>query len=234
MIDRVGDKCCGCGACASVCPRQCIAMRANEEGFAYPDVNTNNCVECGACVKVCPVQRQDRDHVGEPLEAWGVVAQDDSLLTKSSSGGLFSLLANMILEEGGIVYGAAFSDDFTGVHHIGVERTEELFRLRGSKYVQSDLNDIYTDVRIALNAGRRVLFSGTPCQIAGLTGFLGREYDALLTIEVLCHGVPSPLLWERYVENCGKGRKVMNVSFRDKRRGWENYGLSIDYEEYAY
>lgn len=229
MIERIGNQCCGCGACASGCPKACVEMRANDEGFLYPVVDGVRCSHCGRCEKVCPVLNTQLLRKWERVEAWGATARDEALVKKSSSGGVFSLLALSVLRSGGVVYGAAFCDGFQSVRHVRIDNEADLERLRGSKYVQSDIADCYVQAREDLLSGRTVLFSGTPCQIAGLKGYLREEYEELICVDVACHGCPSPLLWKKYIDNAAGNKKVVDVCFRDKRSGWRQFGLCLKY-----
>lgn len=234
MIERISYNCCGCGACAGSCPKACIEMRANGEGFLYPVVDEDRCSHCGLCEKVCPVLNTQSLRKWERAEAWGTTARDEALVKKSSSGGVFSLLALAVLRNNGVVYGAAFEDQFQTVKHIRIDDESNLEKLRGSKYLQSDISDCYVKAREDLRNGREVLFSGTPCQIAGLRGFLRIEYEKLLCVDVACHGCPSPLLWKKYIAYVVENNKVEEVCFRDKRTGWRQYGLCVGYADGEY
>ena len=219
MID-IKEKCtcCGCGACSQVCPMHCIEMMPDKEGFLYPVVDDNSCINCGLCEKVCP-ELVDNAIDAALQDAWGVVTKNKQILLNSSSGGAFTELSLQVLEKGGCVFGASFSDDFKRVRHIMVESIEELHKLQGSKYVQSESGKCFQEVKAQLKKGREVLFSGTPCQIAGLKGYLNADYENLLLVDVICHGTPSPQLWESYL-NCiekKNTRKVRYVNFRYKK-----------------
>ena len=191
------SMCCGCAACVQRCPKQCIAMEADGEGFLYPLVDTDKCINCSLCEKVCPMLNPGEERV--PLHTYAARCTDEGIRRDSSSGGVFSVLAGEVLAGGGVVFGARFDDDW-GVVHDFCTTPKGLAAFRGSKYVQSNIGDSYLRTEAFLKEGRRVIFSGTPCQIAGLKRFLRREYDNLLAVEVACHGVPSPLVWRRYLE----------------------------------
>lgn len=224
-------NCCGCGACAQSCPKNCISMEPDSEGFLYPKVDETQCVNCGLCEKVCPILlKQKPDSI--KVAAYAAYTSNSELREKSSSGGIFSLLAQEILNRGGTVAGAAFDADFS-VRHILVETDAELDRLRGSKYVQSRMEDTYVQIRDLLKQGRPVLFTGVACQIAGLKAFLGREYENLYTVDVLCHGVPSPKVWAHYRREQAQihGTTLEEVSFRDKRKGWRHYSMALNFAE---
>jgi len=228
MIDiKSKNKCCGCGACSQICPKQCIEMKPDTEGFLYPVVNKGNCINCGLCEKRCPILNTKNEKT-EQQDAFVAFHRDEQIRLSSSSGGVFSALAENIIRHGGIVFGAAFDEDFL-VHHVGVERLEELEKLRGSKYLQSRTESVYLAAKAALEEGRPVLYSGTGCQIAGLKSFLGKDYPNLLTVDIICHGVPTPKLWRRYLTELEKkhGAPVKQVCFRQKDTGWRNYSLNL-------
>ena len=219
------NHCCGCSACAQICPKQCIAMMPDSEGFCYPKINETICVKCGLCEKVCPMLKSQ--NMQGQVHAWAAYCKEDKIRLASSSGGIFSLLAEEILEEGGVVFGAAFDGQMM-VHHVAVESVRDLERLRGSKYLQSRIENSYADVKAYLAADRKVLFSGTACQIAGLLHFLGHPHENLWTVDVLCHGVPTPALWKNYLAERKKTFKmpVRQISFRDKSQGWKKYQMA--------
>lgn len=228
---RLSQKadCCGCGACAQGCPKKCITMTPDAEGFLYPVVDTAQCVECGLCEKACPILKKEKTQRVQ-VQAFAACAADDELRQSSSSGGMFSMLAQEILSQGGAVFGAAFDENFA-VRHVMVENSTDLQRLRGSKYVQSAMGDAYQQAKAVLKQGRPVLFTGVSCQIAGLKAFLGRDYDNLWTVDILCHGVPSPGVWQRYCreQEAAHGGKLKAVSFRDKRTGWRRSSISMQF-----
>lgn len=211
----INEECCGCGACYNSCPVNAISILQDKEGFLYPIVDESICTNCGLCKKVC-------NHSGERstvIEAFAGLANDD-VRKVSSSGGVFFLLAKKILSDGGYVCGAAFSSDFKSVNHIVISSVDELPKLQSSKYLQSDTKNVYKEVKDLLNSNKVVLFSGTPCQVGGLNKFLQKKYDNLITVDVLCHGVPSPLVWKKYVEEISQGKKIIDVTFRNKKQGW--------------
>ncbi|MBR5334855.1 MAG: Coenzyme F420 hydrogenase/dehydrogenase, beta subunit C-terminal domain [Bacteroidaceae bacterium] len=227
---NICDKsmCCGCAACVQRCPKQCIAMRADSEGFFYPLVDAVRCIDCGLCEKVCPMLNPGEERV--PLHTYAARCTDEDIRRESSSGGVFSVLACEVLAGGGVVFGTRFDNEW-GVVHDFCTTPEGLAAFRGSKYVQSNIGDNYIKAEAFLKEGRRVLFSGTPCQIAGLKRFLRREYDNLLAVEVACHGVPSPLVWRRYLEERGALCNVENVIFRDKSTGWKSYSVRLSMDK---
>ena len=181
------ETCTGCTACYSICPHSAIDMRANTAGFRYPIINSTKCVGCGLCEFICPVIKPDSDNL-VPLLAFVAQAKDQRILEKSASGGIFTAIAQQFIAEGGIVVGAAY-DSNLNVCHITCSKQEELQLLSGSKYVQSELNDIFKTVKDYLREGKQVLFSGTPCQVAGLKSFLRKDYSNLLCVDFLCHSI---------------------------------------------
>lgn len=224
------QKCTGCSACAAVCPKKCITMQSDSEGFLYPLIDEAQCVDCGACKAACPVLTKSEQVEATP-EAFVAVGSDTEVRLSSSSGGVFTVLAEKILDEGGVVFGAAFDDEFKVVHKA-VEEKSELSLLRGSKYVQSEIGDSFEEVKRYLKDGRKVLFSGTPCQVAGLKSYLKTDYDNLICLDFICHGVPSPDLWKRYVEYCElkNGSKLKTASFRDKTESWGSFSMRLEFE----
>ena len=217
MIGRISkEQCTGCTACANVCPRDAISMRRDEEGFPYPAWEKEKCIHCGKCLAVCPAVRQKRRFALPPATyaAWA----EEQLRKESSSGGAFSVFAGEILSRQGSVCGAAFTPDFQVEHRL-VHETDGLGKLRRSKYVQSTLGFTFREIRRRLEAGEPVLFSGCPCQVAGLRSFLGKAYETLFTLDLICSGVTSPLAWEVYLKSQGKA--IRDISFRSKARfGW--------------
>lgn len=243
---QINDKkdCCGCGACVQRCPKQCIAMCEDEEGFLYPHVDAATCIDCSLCEKVCPVIH--RDAAREPQSVYAAKNPDEEIRRQSSSGGVFTLLAEGVIARGGVVFGARFNEAWE-VEHGYTETVEGLAAFRGSKYVQSRTGDSFRWAEAFLKTGREVLFSGTPCQVAGLRRFLRKDYPNLLTVDFICHGVPSPGVWRNYLhETCaevarqGDGKnsvsthplrvddvRIADISFRDKRLGWKKYSFSL-------
>lgn len=229
------QDCCGCTACQQICPIGCISMIPDEEGFLYPTINESACIHCDQCKAVCPILTPL--HPTGETQTYVGYAQNEEIRRHSSSGGIFTLAAQFVLKRGGVVFGAAFDDAFQ-VRHIGIESEKDLWRLRGSKYVQSSLGDTYPQARQYLTAGRWVLFSGTACQIAGLKKYLGKDYDRLLIVDVLCHGVPSPKIWKLYLDDLERKyhATATSIQFRDKTTGWKQYSMKILFDngqEYA-
>lgn len=224
------SQCCGCSACAQRCPKQCISMQMDNEGFLYPQVDISKCIDCHLCEKVCPVINQYEART--PLNVYAAKNSDDEVRHQSSSGGIFTLLAEQTIKDGGVVFGACWDKEWN-VKHDSVDNISDLYRFRSSKYLQSVIGDNYLKAEHFLKTGRKVMFTGTPCQIAGIKHFLRKEYDNLLTVEVICHSVPSPGVWQQYLTtrlNTLKWEKsdIRNISFRDKKTGWKTYSFVIE------
>jgi len=228
MLFQNREQCCGCEACVQKCPKQCISFEADEEGFLYPLINHKECIDCGLCVSVCPFHNPFEPRA--PRDAFAAINKDESVRRNSSSGGVFSLLANSVLAEGGVVFGAMF-DEYWNVVHDYIETVDELPKLRGSKYVQSRIGKCYEVAEQFLKKGRRVLFSGTPCQIASIKSFLGKDYENLITVDCICHGVPSPELWQWYLDLERKHAPIIRISFRNKDNGWKRFSFAVDYDQ---
>ena len=218
-------QCCGCTACAEVCPAHCISMSSDQEGFLYPATDTSRRLDCGLCEKVCPMDKP-LDLGNEPLACYGAQAIDQDTRSHSSSGGIFPLLAREVIRDHGVVFGARFDKDFKVIHSYA-EDEHGLTAFYGSKYAQSDIGNCYTEAETFLNNGREVLFSGTPCQIAGLNGYLRKEYPNLHTVSVVCHGAPSPLIWHDFLSYTLKRGKATAINMRSKVGGWRDYHLEI-------
>ncbi len=216
ILERKQD-CCGCHACYNACPVQAIHMEYDDEGFLYPVVTKEMCTNCGKCKAVCPILNAPIK--GALENAWACHAIDQEERLTSSSGGVFAVLAREILRSGGLVCGAIWEDDLS-VSHTTIENETDLLKLKGAKYVQSAVGDSYSAVKKHLNSGKLVLFSGTPCQVAGLKAFLGKEYDDLLTVDLICHGVPSPALWQDYLTLRGTPSQV-DMRWKDPETGQE-------------
>ena len=242
MLNTPKNICCGCGACQQACPVQCIELKPDKKGFLYPTIDKKHCIKCGKCERVCPVLHENS--INQLPQLYAAKNDDENKRIMSSSGGVFSVIAEKVLADGGIVFGTKWNDKFEAVVDWS-DSIEVISAFRGSKYVQSVIGDNYKTAEKFLKKGRFVLFSGTPCQIKGLKSYLGKEYENLLTIEVICHGVPSPLVWQKYLKSIvrpqgGDGRNTVSLSlklssvitgvnFRDKANGWKKYGFRIDY-----
>lgn len=232
MIE-IRDKklCSGCTACASICPVNCISMERDEEGFLYPVVDKSHCIGCGLCERICPILNKKKDEKIAP-KAYAAINNDLSVRMNSSSGGVFSLLADYVLDNGGVVFGASFDEKFN-VQHKYIERKEDLQKLRISKYVQSYMGNSFKKAKELLDSGRLVLFTGTGCQIGGLKSYLRKDYDNLITQDLICHGVPSPLVWEKYLEYRGDGKSFKEISFRKKSEEKKKASFYIKYSDGA-
>lgn len=251
-IVKEARLCTGCSACSQVCPKSAITMTANEEGFLYPSIDEDLCSSCGLCGRICPVNtairnadgagaKTDAKDVKKSAEAgekaishkvYACYSRDESVRSRSSSGGVFTQLALSILADGGVVFGAGFDGNYNVIHTYA-ENEKQLDNLRRSKYVQSDIANSFIEAGDFLKAGRKVLFCGTPCQIAGLKAFLTRDYTGLLlSCDLACHGVPSPKVWEmflKYLRDIYKS-DIKAVSFRDKSTGWNDSSMNVEFK----
>lgn len=238
-------ECCGCSACVQRCPKSCISLCEDDEGFLYPKIDASQCVACGICEAVCPVLNQSEPM--QPLYCYAAVNPDETIRMQSSSGGIFSMLAESIIKEGGVVFGAKWNKEWQVIHSY-TDSIAGLSEFRGSKYVQSIIGNSYKDAEYFLKSGRKVLFSGTPCQIKGLTLYLRKGYKNLITVDFICHGVPSPGVFRWYLQEeiCNysgmgsistgifkgnltlpEGVKINSINFRDKSTGWKNFSISF-------
>lgn len=228
-ISKLENKeCVSCRACEQCCPNRCISMHENVEGFLYPQVREDDCIDCGVCVLHCPVLTPLKLDWIVP-ERYAVILKDKVTLNKSSSGGLFGGIARYLIDTGGYVFGAAYDENLS-VHHLCVTKNSDLEKTQGSKYVASDTKNTYSDVKSLLLNGQIVLYGGTPCQIAGLKAYLGKEFDNLYTMDLICHGVPSTKLFSKYLSWLGKKNKgkIVYYGFRDKDiSGWSCGGKTL-------
>lgn len=249
IVDK--QNCCGCGACAQRCPQQCISMRIDQEGFLYPHVDESFCVNCGLCESVCPFLKPEAERT--PLEVFAAINRDEGVRQHSSSGGVFSLLASSVISAGGVVFGVRFDEQWNVVFDYAEDK-DKIGLFRGSKYVQANVGDAYKKCECFLKEGRKVLFSGTPCQIAGLKKYLQKEYTNLVACDLICHGVPSPKVWEKYLFSVRKRKMKKNaiwwllakvpfgssgkrlpfitgIRFRDKSNSWKRYRFVLELKE---
>lgn len=225
-----GGYCTACSSCLHSCPKHCITMQTDSEGFLYPMVNKEDCIDCGLCEKVChelhPYEQR------KPLNVYAAINKDEDIRLKSSSGGIFYLLAEKTISDGGVVFGARFDEVWQVVIDYA-ETMEGVKPFMGSKYVQARTASAFKDAEAFLKRGRKVLFSGSPCQIAGLHHYLRKEYDNLTTVDFVCHGVPSPKVWQRYLDEVVKsGKRAINdVKFRNKSNGWKRFNFVLSYNQ---
>ena len=257
MIDIQDKKdCCGCSACVQCCPKQCIKLYEDEEGFLYPKIDNSICIDCGLCERVCPVLNQAEER--KPIEVFAAKNTNEEIRKESSSGGIFTLLAEQTIDAGGVVFGVKWNEHFEAVHDY-TETKEGLVAFRGSKYVQSQVGDTFKQTEQFLRQGRQVLYSGTPCQIAALKLYLREDYENLLAVDIICHGAPSPGVFRWYLaeelqkavaqQNGDKiqfrsllpissiakadvlareqGFEIKDIRFRDKRFGWKKYSFVL-------
>ena len=229
MIDKVSIQDCAlCGACINACPVDAITLSKPYLDFCYPDIDVNRCIHCNECEKACPILgEKSKPEDGFPI-AFAARSKDDSVRMRSSSGGIFYELASYILAEGGYICGAVFDEDFH-VRHIVSNTQKDLRRMMGSKYAQSDVGYCYREIREKLDAGERVLFSGCPCQVAGLRSYLGKPYQGLLLVELICHGIPGDRMLQTYIGMREKqyGAKLKQLAFRNKAKGWHNSSVRM-------
>lgn len=243
MINIVEKKeCCGCSACVQACPKHCIELHPDEEGFLYPKFNTSVCIDCGLCERVCPILKSKDSR--KPLSVYAAINTDEKIRYESSSGGVFTALAETIIKENGVVFGAKFDKDWNVVHDY-TDTIDGLKAFRGSKYVQSTIGRCFEKVKFFLDKGTTVMFSGTPCQISGLIGYLKKDYPNLITIDIACYGVPSPRVWKDYLDeirqpdnntcnivycqNTNNTLSIEKISFRDKQTGWKRYNFVVKF-----
>lgn len=231
-MDLTNSSCCGCGACVNICNRKAIKMQANEEGFMYPVINNDVCINCELCTKVCPIIKSE-EILHAPLFSYASWNKDSRKRFESSSGGTFSVIAEKVLAMGGVVYGASWCDGLK-LKHIGVENKEDLKLLIGSKYLQSDMSFCFSEIKQKLQSNRWVCFCGTPCQVAGLKLFLRKDYEQLITIDFVCHGVPSQKIFDFFISDieARNNLKLDQYQFRNKKiNGWacnsSSSGLSV-------
>ena len=228
IIDK--SLCSGCSACSMVCPKNCISMQRDEECFKYPKIDNKLCVDCGFCEKICPIINNETVY-DEIRISYAAVNTNDEIRLGSSSGGVFYAIATAIIKNGGVVFGAKFDDEFRVIHDF-TDNIEGLSDFQGSKYVQSDIGETYIKAKQFLKEGKQVLFSGTPCQIGGLKAFLRKDYDNLICQDIICHGVPSPMVWDKYLKfrEQKAASNTKNVFFRNKNFGWKRYSVKFEFE----
>ncbi|MBV4420083.1 Coenzyme F420 hydrogenase/dehydrogenase, beta subunit C-terminal domain [Clostridium tyrobutyricum] len=221
------ENCSGCSSCANICPKKCITMQMDEEGFLYPKVNKLDCINCNLCEHSCPILNPIPEEKHNQ-KAFLIQNKDEKIRKESTSGGAFTAIASYILSRGGVVFGACFDESYV-VRHIYVEQKKNLEKFRNSKYVQSEIGDTFIKAKYFLDSGRMVCFSGTPCQIEGLKSYLGKEYRNLITVDLICRAVPSPLLWKKYLDmkKDSIGNNINKVMFRDKYYGYKYSTMTI-------
>ena len=225
------NECTGCGACSNSCKKNAIKMIMDNKGFLYPQVDKEKCINCNICKNVCPVLNNHSEE--KKIDCFACYNIDEDERNNSSSGGIFILLAKEIINNNGVVFGASFDDTFH-LKHTYTESIEGLKAFITSKYIQSEIGNSYTKVKSFLDNGRKVLFSGTPCQIEGLLKFLNKQYDGLITLDIICHGVPSPKVWHKYLEGRNMNYKPQKVNFRSKVSGWNRFSIHLKYPNGEY
>lgn len=232
-IGLIEGKCCGCGSCVNICPSNALLMSESKEGFIIPTINQEKCIGCGRCISACPYHHLKTD--GTALEVYAAVNVSDNILINSSSGGVFAELAKATLNEGGLVFGCKLGDDFKA-KQISIDSEEDLQLIMRSKYIQSDTGDSFKKVKNAIKSGQKVLYSGTPCMIAGLKSYLGKDSnnELLITVDVVCHGVSSQSLFTDYLTNMNiqLGTPVTKYTFRAKEKASNGMQWKIAYETF--
>ena len=228
------ENCSGCSSCANICPKNCITMQMDNESFLYPEVNKADCINCNLCEGSCPIINPIIEEKHEQ-KAFLIQNKDEQIRRESTSGGAFTAIAKYVLSQGGVVFGACFDENYV-VKHTYVETEEDLKKFRNSKYVQSQIGDTFSTAKNFLVNNRMVCFSGTPCQIEGLKCYIGKEYDNLITVDVVCHAVTAPLLWEKYLnmKKLAIGTNINKVIFRDKYFGYKYSTITICSDEKEY
>ena len=224
------STCCGCTACVNICPKKAITMQEDEEGFLYPKVDKKKCINCGLCEKTCPIKNK-LDSRNEICEAYAIRCKDEKVLKESTSGGFFTPIANYVIENGGVVYGVGFGKDFR-VEHKRATKKIEVAEFRGSKYVQSYLGSTFQNVKKDLLSNKLVLFSGTPCQVEGLLKYLMKKYNNLITIDLICHGTPSPKMWLYYTKELEDKykSKIKKIIIRNKTYGYHSGTMFVEFK----
>lgn len=232
MIDGLlHENCCGCTACYHICKHKAITLQPDGLGFFYPIVDKSKCVQCGLCNRVCPMLNNGQKLQKISPRCYGLKHKEIDIRLSSSSGGAFSLLAHSIIEMGGVVYGAVYDSNMRVIHACSDEM-KDISRYRGSKYVQSDLNGCFEDIKQQLSS-KQVMFTGTPCQVMGLRNYLNKPYDNLITVDLICHGVASPRLFADYINFMNRKYKkhVISINMKDKKRGWLHSGVVVYFED---
>lgn len=229
IVDK--SQCSGCTACVNICPQKCIIMQPDAEGYLYPSVDRKICVECGLCEKTCPINKplNLRDY---ETKAFALQHKDIAIRESSASGGAFTAIASAVLKKGGVVFGGSYGKRFK-VEHNYITTMEDLSLLRGSKYVQSDVQQAFQQVKLFLKKDRWVCFSGTPCQVNGLRSYLRMDYEKLILVDLVCHGIPSPKLWTKFIDYVSEhnGSNLEYVSFRDKYYGYSGSTMALGYSD---
>ena len=228
ISEIIGIRCTGCEACSAVCPKNCIEMKENREGFYIPNVKESECINCECCVKSCPVLNFQENHknVNDHKKAFAFKSDNETYRGICSSGGTFMELAKWFVDNNGVVYGAAF-DEIYEVKHKRADNINDLISLAGSKYVQSKIDKTYINVKNDLSQGLQVLFVGLTCQIEGLKAFLKNDYDKLYCVDLICMGIPSPMVWRKYLETYFDIKEIKRINFKDKRLGWHKFSVAI-------
>ena len=233
MIDSIKQmNCTGCKMCKDICPRDAISYETDREGFWYPKVDYDKCIKCGKCVKTCPSLTNYHNPVAKEPEVYAAWALDDAVRLKSTSGGIFYILAEEMIARGGTIVACKYTDDYKAAYHTIGNTIEDLEDFKGSKYFQSDTEGIYQQVKEQLKHGKKVLFCGTPCQAAGLNCCVGVDNSNLLSVDFICRGINSPMVFRKYVDECEKhyGSPVKKVHLKNKNKGWTRLGTYMEFQ----
>jgi len=227
------NLCCGCKVCSSVCPVEAISFQNDEEGFWYPIIDAKKCIKCNKCRTVCPLAKVDLNPIEEESQTYAAYSKSEEVLDNSTSGGVFTHISDLILEDGGVVFGHAYDENLKCICKIARTK-EERNCFRGSKYVQSDMNSVYEEIKNEVGTGKKVLVTGTPCQIDAVKNyFLNQIPDNLFTMDIVCHGVPSPQIFSEYVvlQEKKSRKKIVDFKFRDKKYGWSTPHRVFEYSD---
>lgn len=227
IIIKDKKDCCGCGACVQKCPKKCISLQEDNEGFLYPYIDEKLCVDCGLCEKVCPETSSYDTRL--PFRSYAAINTNDEIRKLSSSGGIFSVIAEKIIDEGGVVFGARFDESWQVILDY-TENKDGIKAFRGSKYIQAYTGETFSECEYFLKEGRKVLYTGTPCQIAALKHFLRKDYSNLLTIDFICHGVPSPLVWRRYLNDISKIESIKSICKGVGTSALKDFRFKVEYD----
>ena len=227
------NKCCGCYGCMNICPKNAIEMREDAKGFKYPSIDQHKCIDCGLCKKICPIL--NNKETKNDIEAYACYNINNDERINSSSGGIFVLLAKEIIKRKGVIFGAKFDKNYNTIHS-STTKENELIDFMGSKYMQSIIGNTYKEIKELLDKDIYVLFTGTPCQVEGLKSYLKKEYKKLYTQDIICHGVPSPKVWRKYIEfqKIQNGNIIKKIQFRNKDKGWTDFNSKIEFDNSLY
>lgn len=233
MVDSINRiDCTGCKMCQDICPADSICFVTDREGFWYPKVDYSKCIKCGKCVRKCPSLSEIRNPKAREPEVYAAWAKDNAIRLRSTSGGMFLVFAQYMREQGGMIAACKYTKNYKAAYHTIGESAEDIEEFKGSKYFQSDTEGVYKSVKAQLDAGKKVLFCGSPCQVAGLNNYMGKDNENLITVDFICHGINSPMVFEKYVEDCENKYKspVSKVHLKNKNKGWTKLGTYMEFQ----